>query len=189
MKRIIIPILLLLLISCGPAIKFSKPYSSEVKLDVPFEPNLGRTCFSSSFAMVMRYYGKDVTVSDVFRVCGRAPFSGPHPRSKLSYWMKKNYGLRLVYIPSSNIEDLKMYINEGYPVVVLMNYSSFDKSGHNRVVTGYSDRKKVFITNDPSPFGPNYEISYDNFKKHWKFSMPPVHQQREAYLVIPIENN
>ncbi len=136
--------------------------------------------------MVMRYWGKHVNVSDVVKVVGRAPFYGPHPRYMLAYWMKKHYGLKVIYIPSSNIEHLKMYINEGYPVVVLQEYSSFDRDGHNRVVIGYNDSREVFITNDPSPFGPNYEISYDKFEKLWKFEMPPVHQQREAYLVIPI---
>lgn len=135
--------------ACGPAIKPTKPYQPEKKLDVPFEPNLGGTCFSSSFAMVMRYWGKDIHVNDVLEVVGRPPFKGyEHP--ELNWWMKRKHGLRFKYLPNSSIENVKIYLNEGYPVIVHQTFSLFDNSGHNRVVIGYSDTNEIFVINDPS---------------------------------------
>jgi hypothetical protein len=110
---------LVVLTSCAPAIKQTKPYSPELKLDVPYEPNLGNTCFSSSFAMVMRYWGKDVHVNDVLKVVGLPPFTVGYEHPELNGWMKKNHGLEFLYLPYSRVEDLKLYLGEGYPVIVV----------------------------------------------------------------------
>jgi len=40
-KFMTLSIALVMVFSCGPAIQSTKPYAPEVKLDVPFEPNLG----------------------------------------------------------------------------------------------------------------------------------------------------
>jgi ABC-type bacteriocin/lantibiotic exporter with double-glycine peptidase domain len=188
LNRLICGVLfLIVLVSCGTAIKQTKPYSPEIKLDVPFEPNLGNTCFSSSFAMVMRYWGKDVHVNDVLKIVGLPPFKTGYEHPELNAWMKKNHGLEFLYLPGSRIEDLKLYLNEGYPVIVHQTFTLKDNTGHNRVVKGYSDQRNVFIVNDPSPLGRNYEIPYADFEKLW--SRIATHEpgpQNKIYLVIPL---
>ena len=187
MKKIYLFIVfILLLTSCAPAIKPTKLYLSEVKLDVPFEPNLGDTCFSSAFAMVIRYWGKDVHVDDVFKVVGHPPFTGyDHP--ELNWWMKRNHGLKFKYLPNSSIDHVKLYLNEGYPVIVHQTFSLNESTGHSRVVIGYSDNKGGFIINDPSWLGQNYEISYTDFKKLWhEITLYEPGPSNKAYLVMPI---
>ena len=181
-------ILLAVFISCGPVVEQNRPYSSEVRLDVPFEPNLGDTCFSSSFAMVMRYWGKDVHVDDVLKVVGEPPFKAyEHP--ELNWWMKRNYKLKFIYLPNSSVEQVKQYLNEGYPVIVHQMFSSEETTGHNRVVVGYSDNKGVFIVNDPSPLGKDYEIPYAEFSKLWReiTSYETRGPANKAYLVMPVK--
>ena len=187
MKRIytLLMIIGLVVTACGPAIKPTIPYQPEVKLNVPFEPNLGSTCFSSSFAMVMRYWGKDIHVYDVLEVVGRPPFKGyEHP--KLNRWMKRKHDLKFKYLFNSSIENVKLYLNEGYPVIVHQTMSLSDNTGHNRVVIGYSDPRKIFIINDPSLKGPNYEISYADFKKLWRnITVYENGPSNKVYLVMP----
>ena len=187
MKRIytLLMIIGLVVTACGPAIKPTIPYQPEVKLNVPFEPNLGSTCFSSSFSMVMRYWGKDIHVYDVLEVVGRPPFKGyEHP--KLNRWMKRKHDLRFKYLFNSSIENVKLYLNEGYPVIVHQTMSLSDNTGHNRVVIGYSDPREIFIINDPSLKGPNYEISYTDFKKLWRnITVYENGPSNKVYLVMP----
>jgi uncharacterized protein YvpB len=174
-------------VACGPVIKQTKPYSPKVKLNVPFEPNLGDTCVSSSFAMVMRYWGKDVHVDDVLKIVGYPPFIGYTYHTTLSWWMKKNYGLEFEYLPDSSMEHIKLYLNEGYPVIVHQTFSADEDSGHSRVVIGYNDPKRVFIVNDPSSLGPNLKISYADFKKlWWKLSLQQQGPSYNLYLVMPV---
>ena len=179
-------VFLFLLTSCAPPIKQTKPYSPEVKLDVPYEPNLGNTCFSSSFAMVMRYWGKEVHVNDVLKVVGPPPFASyEHP--ELNAWMRKNHGLKFLYLPYSRVEDLKLYLNEGYPVIVHQTFSLKENTGHNRVVIGYSDTRGVFITNDPSRLGPSHEIPYTEFEKLWsRVATYEAGPHNKIYLVTPL---
>jgi uncharacterized protein YvpB len=187
-SRILIGLIsLTILISCGPVIKQTKPYFPEIKLDVPFEPNLGNTCFSSSFAMVMRFWGKDVHVNDVLKVVGLPPFKGyEHP--ELNVWMKKNHGLEFLYLPGSRVKDLKRYLNEGYPVIVHQTFTLKDNTGHNRVVIGYSDQRNVFITNDPGRLGRDYEISYTDFEKLWsRIALYEPGPANKIYLVVPLK--
>jgi hypothetical protein len=187
MRRLVLSTVVVLLSACGPAIPLTKPYAPEVKLKVPWEPNLGATCFSSSFAMVMRYWGKAVTVADVVRLIGPAPFAQPHPRDRLAAWMKHNHGLEVIYLQSTTFAHVKAYVNEGYPVIVLQKFSLRNPEGHNRVVTGYSDARRVVIVNDPSPLGGDYEIDYEVFERLWTYDHRPTHWPGEAYLVIPAD--
>ena len=181
-------LLLVVLTSCGPAIKQTKPYSPEVKLDVPYEPNLGNSCFSSSFAMVMRYWGKDVHVNDVLKVVGLPPFRVGYEHPELNAWMKKNYRLESLYLPGSRVEDIKLYVNEGYPVIVHQTFSLQENTGHNRVVIGYSDKRGVFIVNDPSRLGRSHEIPYADFEKLWsRIATYEPGPTNKIYLVMPLK--
>ena len=177
---------IVVLTSCGPVIKQTKPYSSELKMTVPFEPNLGNTCFSSSFAMVMRYWGKDVHVRDVLKVVGPPPFKVGYEHPELNAWMKKNYGLEFLYLPNSSTKDLKLYLNEGYPVFVHQTFSLQENTGHDRVVIGYSDQRGVFVVNDPSRLGRNHEISYSDFEKLWsRIASYEPGPANKIYLILP----
>ena len=137
--------------------------------------------------MVMRFWGKDVHVNDVLKVVGLPPFKGyEHP--ELNVWMKKNHGLEFLYLPGSRIKDLKLYLNEGYPVIVHQTFTLKDNTGHNRVVIGYSDQRNVFIINDPSRLGRNYEISYTDFEKLWsRIALYEPGPANKIYLVVPLK--
>lgn len=188
-KANLLLISVIILISCGPAIKSTKPYSAEVKLTVPFEPNIGASCVASSFAMVMRYWGRNVTVHDVVEVVGLPPFNKDPEFPKLARWMRKHHGLKLKWVPYSKIDHIKLYVREGYPVVVLQRYKLNNSMGHNRVVIGYSDKKACFIVNDSSPLGPAHEIPYDVFVRLWRgmkgLDGRPLPERNDAYLVTP----
>lgn len=184
--RYLIVMLVLLTAACGPAVRRTRPLAPEVELDVPFEPNLGGTCFASSFAMVMRYWGKPVHVGHVYRVVGAPPFDRA-TLSRLDWWMRREHGLRFHYLPGSSIEDVKFYLNEGYPVIVNQAFGPARNTGHSRVVVGYSDRKRVFIVNDPSRLGPGYEISYTTFRElWWKIVLSDHASSYGVYLVVPL---
>ncbi len=92
--------------------------------------------------MVMRYWGKNVYVDDVVEIVGLPPFAD-FDHAELNTWIRKNYRLEFLYLPNSSIKNLKLYLNEGYPVIVHQTFSLQDNSGHNRVVIGCSDQRSV----------------------------------------------
>lgn len=182
----IILIVALLTTACGPVIRQTRPYAPEVALAVPFEPNLGGTCFASSFAMVMRYWKKAVHAADVYRIVGAPPFDSSD-LSRLDWWMRRNHRLEIEYLPDSSVEDVKRYLNEGYPVIVNQVFGVDRNTGHSRVVVGYSDHRGVFVVNDPSLLGPGHEISYATFRELWWRVVLNDHAPAyDVYLVVPL---
>ena len=107
--------------------------------------------------------------------------------AKLNWWMKKNYGLKFKYLPDSSIENVIFYLNEGYPVIVHQTFSLTENTGHRRVIVGFNDQESKFIVNDPSWLGPNYEISYSDFKKLWvNITFYENGPSNKVYLVMPM---
>jgi ABC-type bacteriocin/lantibiotic exporter with double-glycine peptidase domain len=66
-----------------------------------------------------------------------------------------------------SISQIKDAINRGLPAIVLQKTEIGDPIGHYRVVVGYSDIEKAFITYDPGDFGKDYHIGYSEFADLW----------------------
>jgi len=64
------------------------------------------------------------------------------------------------------ISDLKTWIDNCVPLVVLQRFSLEDHYGHYRVVVGYNDSSAFMFTFDPKK-GMNFTISYAEFAQLW----------------------
>jgi hypothetical protein len=121
------------------------------------------TCMPASLGMVMRFYDNKSTPDELNARFPELPYS-------LDNFMKyaKSQGYTIDDY-SSNMENLKLEISEGRPVIVSQWFDSYHKWGmnsHARVVVGYTD--KYFITFDPAPeHGEYYNITFTDFAKLW----------------------
>jgi hypothetical protein len=136
-----------------------------IVLKVPFEPNHGGTCASSSMTMMLKYNGLDVNFNDVYKIAGPPPIINYDGVDK---WIQKDFGLKLKLYPNRTIRDIIKAIDEGYPVMVLQVKWTNELSGHNRVIKGYDSIQEEFIVNDPSEFGRNFRIPFTTFKELWR---------------------
>jgi Peptidase_C39 like family len=136
-----------------------------VTLNVPFEPNHGGTCASSSMTMILKYNGLNVTFDDVYKIAGPPPIIN---YSGVDQWIQKDFGLTLKLYPNRTVQDIIKAIDLGYPVMVLQVKWTNDSTGHNRVVIGYDLDRNEFIVNDPSDFGPNFRIPFATFEELWR---------------------
>ena len=193
-------ILALTLTGCaGPMINIHQgPLPEKVLFDVPYEPNpTGRVCFSASFAMVMRYWGADVSWRDVHDQVGDPPFSRgifpdwAHP--DLREWMETNYGLTFLYRHNTTLNDVRQYLAGGHPVIVLaMLGRERIRDSHNLVVIGYDDITGEVILNDPwREFGPGVRRSYAEFMYLWQRAQYPSEcgPPMVSYIVGPMPSN
>ncbi len=90
---------------------------------------------------------------------------------------------RAFYRYGGNIGLIKNYLANGYPVLIekgYYEYSTISNSvawmGHYLFITGYDDIKGILIVQDAylldkerNPIGKNYEVSYDDFTKEWRY--------------------
>jgi len=132
------------------------PKPKERILKVPYEYQLGtddgakgyRQCFSSSCAMVARYYGKISGDYEYNKV--RARF-GDTTDPKAQIAALKALGLTASFEMDGTVEELENQINHNYPVPVgWLHKGSVDNptgTGHWSVVVGYTPTH--IIVNDP----------------------------------------
>lgn len=119
-------------------------------------------CAATVLAMVMRFYDNTTTPDEI----GQAVSWKESSDKFMEY--ARNKGLK-TEVYESSIEDLKLKISEGKPVIVLQGFDLLHRGGeysHSRVVVGYT--KDYFITYDPDPAnGKNYKINTWLFQVLW----------------------
>jgi hypothetical protein len=155
-------------------------------LTVPFEPNHGQTCASSSMTMLLKFIKLPIKFEDVVSRSGLPPIIN---YKKVDEWIRKNYKLKLVQFNNRTINDIIKCIKAGYPVMVLQQFKLDHVEGHNRVVVGYNTTRKEFIINDPSDIGFEYRMSFDVFQKLWD-KLPlscPGWPPNFFWIILPVD--
>lgn len=121
------------------------------------------SCTPANLGMVMRFYDNKTTPDELNN---KFPEMGWSLDNFKQYAKSQGFTVEEY---ESNIEDLKIKVAEGKPVIVsqwLDLYHKWGLWGHVRVVVGYTD--KYFITFDPVPKkGKNYNITFSDFAKLW----------------------
>jgi predicted double-glycine peptidase len=126
------------------------------------------TCGPTSTTMLLKYYGKDVTIAQVEK----------ETRTKWFHWKGEDIGmtapeyveiaLRRFGVPAKmqrgSFNNLKHYVSQGRPVIV--NVRSGQTTWHYVVVIGYTNDQVILA--DPGD-GARITISAENFLGCWSF--------------------
>lgn len=169
-RRLFIFILLnQLLIS---TIIFSKKYEAPEEYLIKDFPGIAQpddvSCGPTSCAMVLKKYGKEVSVADAkkagrttwFRFKGQeVGMTSPDHIPKIL----EKYGVP-AKLRSGNVDRLKFYVSTGRPVIVLLR--SGTRYWHYVVVVGYG--KDYISIADPGP-GSVWHMDQTVFQRAWSF--------------------
>ena len=120
--------------------------------------NTGNNCGPTSIAIVLSYYGHRVTQE---KVNERVPAGSLTPCDVVTYVQKYGLMARLYFSPPAN-EPVRQLLDLGISVISNQWYSSDTGYRHYRVIRGYDDKTRTFITADPL-LGPYHRIDYDVF--------------------------
>jgi uncharacterized protein YvpB len=155
-------------------------------------------CGPACLAMVFDYYGENISqeeTADVARTLGEPVYStftdemvraahfsnistskgGEIPDENITGYSLRKLGYAAFEDQGMNLTQLKSYIDENRPLILLMYYSSHHVSTHYRVVTGYNETH-IFL-HDPwnKPLwngtygGPNIAFNYSAFLDLWAY--------------------
>lgn len=129
---------------------------------VPFYPQNDYQCGPSSLAGVLNYWGKGVTPDDVAKDIYSASALGTLNIDMVIYANKTGlYALQY----AGNWDDLKKNINNGYPLIVLVDYGfSVYQANHFMVVVGYNDNGVIVNSGKAE----RIFIDKEKFLKVWK---------------------
>lgn len=133
-------------------------------------------CGPTSVAMILNYYGENLTSDQVFAKTGAG--SGLISFSQLKAAIAA-FGYSYEVLTNCTPEKLKSYIDQDMPVVALVHYGSLtstqDKSfkgGHFFTVVGYRD--DCYFVNDPNfrgdlrAHGDHHSFTKTEFEKAWR---------------------
>lgn len=153
----------------------STPGSDRRFLSVPFFPDGTDQCGPSVIASVLSFWGTPVTPVEL-----RQDVYLDHLKGSLSIDLllaAQNRGFK-AHIYSGSVQDVKVEIGEGHPVIAFLN-KGFDllPVGHYVVITGYDDARQGLLIH--SGMNKNEFISYQRFLSIWDKT------QRSTLLILP----
>lgn len=168
-KYILIFILLLSCYLCAEGEENTLPQRHLI-YGVPYEsqPAGSSYCGEASLYMIVHYWDKksNITQEDLVKEIFSPVFNSTFPSAIEDYLDSR--GFTIVTDRSGNIQNIKKYICEDIPVLVVNSITSMNNSGHFRLVIGYDDTKEEIICHDPA-LGNNYIMTYKEFSGVWDF--------------------
>jgi len=175
-------------------------------------------CEYASLEMVFDYYGVDIPQQELVAVENMPAFQyASHGKATEYYWTavvreahfsnlstsyercegftitgykERDLGYAAFWYASETcwLEELKVLIDEGYPIIVLQWFDFYEEAGHVRVVIGYDDTTGEVIFHDPwdrgqsallyygqgttieeRTLGERSRLSYDDFISLWNY--------------------
>lgn len=129
-------------------------------------------CGPATLSMALSWYGIDVSQEEL---AGKMrPYQHPKgdndDKTIFTYefvnWAKE-YGINAVSRVNGDIDLIKKFIANGFPVVVKTWLKKGEDIGHFRFVTGYDDEKGLIYFDD-SYDGPNKKMYYYDFLSLWQ---------------------
>jgi predicted double-glycine peptidase len=159
-------------------------------LDVPItRQTFDYDCGAKALQTLLVYYGLDIREDVLMKELGTSKVDGSSIRAIRQY--AKNHGFQVSAHQNMSISDLKHSIDEGVPVLVLLQawaekklteeeWLANDKDGHYVIVIGYGKDKIIF--EDPSSFNRTWltnrefltrwhDINLENGQKIYRFGM------------------
>lgn len=161
-------------------------------LDFPKSPRQSTpyTCSAAVISAILYYYGKDVREGEISKALGiqgevtrvgldpkfkliLIDTTGPSPQQLVK--CLNHYGLKTCSGNHMLLEDIKLYIDKNFPVILsLQAYSLSDISdyskynnGHYVVAIGYDDSKNILICEDPSINTNRGYLKYKEIDQRW----------------------
>jgi len=118
----------------------------------------GGYCVPNSLALVMRYWGADITARDIGeRITGLG--SGTFVVDQR--WYAEQEGFSHDFLPLAGLKDIKDCIDAGFPVLVYVPFHIF-------AVVGYDEMLETFVTYDVATNDVWVEYIQKDFIKSWK---------------------
>ncbi len=139
------------------------PAASSIK-GVPFIQQMTNYCGPASLASIFAYWKVKVSQKEIGACTYDPKTKGTNAGDLLMFC--RDRGLS-AYSLNGTLFDLKWFISEGYPVLVLQNVSRTDITGHFRVAMGYDDKAGVIILRD-SMDSNLVRMKYGDFQYLWE---------------------
>ncbi|NPE26637.1 C39 family peptidase [Methanococcoides sp. SA1] len=133
-------------------------------LDVPYISQKVNYCGLACLAMVLKYYGENVSQDEIGEDMGAEYFS-VSVGDLANYVRGKGFDAE---VSQFKVSDLSGLIEERVPLIVVQRRSFLDKSGHYRVIIGRDESHGSVILHDPDSNGKSLFVGEKLFDSFWE---------------------
>ena len=131
--------------------------------EVPFVEQKDDFCGPASLAMVMNFYGVEVSQEEIAKEIYSPELKGTLSMNLVLYPIKKGFEAEMY---NGNLDDLKQKVKAMFPLIVSVKEREDTDRTHYMVVWGYDDmNKKIFAHSGRKE---KIVMSYDDFTDMWK---------------------
>ena len=145
-----------------------------IHLDVPVVRQEKELCGAASVAMVLKYWGRDISQYDVAAAVPRGAGGGIRGEDLRDYCVRAGFS---AFLFRGDLAGLQAHLRKGRPIIVAIRSRS---SGlyHYLVLVGFDDAASVVLANDPQR-GELVRFGYKKFLAQWQRS------RQWSLLVVP----
>jgi ABC-type bacteriocin/lantibiotic exporter with double-glycine peptidase domain len=161
----LLSVVILVLPGCAQKEITSESQSQSVILEnVPFVKQKDKYCGPSAMASVLQFYGMDINQDEIAEDIYIPELNGALISDMENYASAKGYR---VHTSNGDIEELKTNIDNGIPVILLVDKGKWKISvPHYYVAYGYNDEKDTIILHAGDK--KHQEISYAKLNQEWE---------------------
>ena len=146
---------------------------------VPYTKQMPNYCGPASLCSLLTFWNVKTDQKDIGSRVYDDGTHGTNAGDLLMYCRERGLS---AYSMNGTLDDLKQFISQGYPIIVLQNMSPHDASGHYRVTIGYDDQTGTITFQDSMTPDPVL-MKYSDFDALWG------RRGRWAMLVAPLEKD
>ncbi|MEW6142659.1 MAG: cysteine peptidase family C39 domain-containing protein [Chloroflexota bacterium] len=146
-------------------------------------------CGAKALQVVFRYYGIDVREDTMVKELG-SDKNGTSVKNMVA--MAEKYGFHVVTRCGTSLRTAKHYIDDGYPVIVLLqawaerpmtlkDWREDDDDGHYAILIGY--RNNIFVFEDPSSIRRTW-LRKSEFLARWHDVDPRTGERYDRFSIV-----
>ncbi len=131
-------------------------------------PQTFNNCAPATTSMILQYFGHNVSQEETRKALRTNPTDSNVFTPEIQHYLKQNYNIESKLMYNGNLDILKTLITNGFYIMVEDWLHPNDDVGHNTIIRGYDDDRRVLISDD-SFIGVNISYPYEVFdEQQWK---------------------
>jgi ABC-type bacteriocin/lantibiotic exporter with double-glycine peptidase domain len=154
--------LLFIAVGCASSIPFYKRDAYDKSLYVPFIRQKTDFCGPASLAMILNFWGVDITQDEIAQEIYSPELKGALSIEMVLYAAQKGFEAEMY---NGSLQDLKYRIKAGFPLIVSHRLDKGNKRVHYLVAWGFNDDKGVIYVH--SDVRESLPMDYQTFLKYW----------------------
>ncbi len=139
-------------------------------------------CGPSTLYTYLQFLGIDAPFEEINYLCKNTQEDGTDPEKMIEALAA--YGLHGIDLRNMTVEQVKKFINAGYPIIVNWQDTPDLGGGHYSILNGYHVKNNEFIFSDSSEMSGHIHMNIPEFMSKW-YELEDQTERQGIIVVVP----